>query len=108
MTGTDGKLDGIGGPCDTFDMKTVSVTEAGRDFAGTLRRMEAGHEAVIVKRGRKAVAVMVPPDMIEALEDLADIRQADAAYSAHVKNPSQAVTLEEYERRRRGKECATR
>ena len=58
-------------------MTTVSVMEAGRDFAGTLRRMEAGHEAVIVKRGRKAVAVMVLPEMLEALEDLEDIREAD-------------------------------
>ena len=58
-------------------MTTVSVIEAGREFAGTLRRMEAGHEAVIVKRGRKAVAVLVPPDMIEALEDIEDVREAD-------------------------------
>ena len=28
-------------------------------------------------RARKAVAVMVPPDMIEALEDMEDIREAD-------------------------------
>ena len=89
-------------------MTTVSVMEFERDFKGTLRRMEAGHEAVIVKRGRKAVAVMMTPDMAEALEDLEDIREADAAYAAHLKDPSKAVTLDDYERRRRGKECATR
>jgi antitoxin (DNA-binding transcriptional repressor) of toxin-antitoxin stability system len=85
-------------------MTTVSVTEASRDFVGTLRRMEAGHEAVIVKRGQKAVAVMVPPDMLEALEDLEDIREADKALAAHRKDPSGAVTLAEYEHRRKGRE----
>ena len=72
-------------------MTTVSVIEAGRDFAGTFRRMEDGHEAVIVKRGRKAVAVMIPPDMLEALEELDDIREADKAFAEHRKNPAAAV-----------------
>lgn len=101
-------LDHGGEEWDTDPMTTVSVIEAERDFRGTLRRMAAGHEAVIVKSGRKAVAVMMTPDMAEALEDLEDIRTADAAYAAHLKNPSKAVPLEEYERRRRGRECATR
>ena len=83
-------------------MTTISIMEAERDFRGAVRRMAAGHEAVIVKSGRKAVAVMMTPDMAEALEDLEDIRTADAAYAAHVKNPSKAVTLEAYERHRKG------
>ena len=76
------------GSCDTESMTTVSVIEAGRDFAGTLRRMEAGHEAVIVKRGRKAVAVMVLPEMLAALEDLEDIREADKALAEYRQNPA--------------------
>jgi antitoxin (DNA-binding transcriptional repressor) of toxin-antitoxin stability system len=43
-------------------MTTVSVTQVEKDFAGTLRRVTVGHEAVILKRGRKAVAVIVPAD----------------------------------------------
>jgi hypothetical protein len=35
------------------------------------------HEAVVVKRGRKAVAVMLPPDVLEEIEDLIDAREAD-------------------------------
>lgn len=72
--------------------------EAGRDFAGTLRRMETGHEAVVVKRGRKAVALMIPPDMLEALEELEDIRAADKALAEHRKNPSAAVPWEQVKR----------
>ena len=82
-------------------MTTVSVIEAGRDFAGTLRRVTSGHESVILQRGSRAVAVMVPPDILEALEDFEDARAADAAYAEHVKDPSKAVTLAEYERRRK-------
>jgi prevent-host-death family protein len=43
-------------------MTTMTVTEAGKDFAGTLRRVTAKHEAVILRRGRQAVAVIVPAD----------------------------------------------
>jgi prevent-host-death family protein len=43
-------------------MTTLSVTEAVKDFAGTLRRVTAGHESVILKRGRRAVAVLIPAE----------------------------------------------
>jgi antitoxin (DNA-binding transcriptional repressor) of toxin-antitoxin stability system len=43
-------------------MTTVSVARAEKDFSGTLRRVTSGHEAVILKQGRRAVAVIVPPE----------------------------------------------
>lgn len=43
-------------------MTTVSVTKAAKDFAGTLRRVTDGHESVILKDGRRAVAVIIPAD----------------------------------------------
>jgi len=43
-------------------MTTLTVAQAEKDFAGTLRRMTAKHEAVILQRGHKAVAVLVPAD----------------------------------------------
>ena len=79
-------------------MTTVSVAQASKDFAGTLRRMTIGHEAVVVKRGRKAVAIMLPPDMVEALEDLEDIREADKALAEYKKDPSLAVPWERVKR----------
>lgn len=53
-------------------MTTVSVVEAGRDFAGTLRRGTSGHEVIVLKRGKRDVAVMLPMAVMEALEDLED------------------------------------
>ncbi len=87
-------------------MTTVAVADATKDFAGTLRRVTRGHEAVVLRRGRRAVAVMLPPDMAEALEDLEDIRAADATLVEYEKDPSGSVTLEDYIRRREA--CATR
>jgi antitoxin (DNA-binding transcriptional repressor) of toxin-antitoxin stability system len=84
-------------------MTTITVRQATKDFAGTLRHVTAGHEAVVLKRGRQAVAVMLPPDMAEMVEDLKDIALADKAMLEHERDPSGAVTLEEYERRRGGK-----
>jgi PHD/YefM family antitoxin component YafN of YafNO toxin-antitoxin module len=81
-------------------MTTITVTQAARDFAGMLRRVTAKHEAVVLKRGRRAVAVMLPPDMAEMVEDLEDIHQADKAMLEYERDPSGAVTLEEYELRR--------
>ena len=43
-------------------MTTVTVRQAEKDFATTLRRVTSGHEAVILRRGRRAVAVLVPAD----------------------------------------------
>lgn len=43
-------------------MTTLTVQQAEKDFAGTLRRVAVQHEAVILKRGKKPVAVIVPAD----------------------------------------------
>ena len=84
-------------------MTTVSVTQAAKDFAGTLRRVTVRHETVVLKRGRRTVAVMLPPAVLDALEDFEDIRQADKAIAAYERDQSGAITLEEYERQRGGK-----
>lgn len=63
-------------------MTTVSVTQATKDFAGTLRRVTAEHETIVLKRGRRAVAVMLPPAVLDALEDLRDIQEADRVMKA--------------------------
>lgn len=84
-------------------MTTVTVTQAAKDFAGTLRRVTVEHESVVLKRGRRTVAVMLSPAVLDTLEDLEDVRQADKAMAAYEHDPSGAITLEEYERRRGGK-----
>lgn len=76
-------------------MTTVSVRQAAKDFTGTLRRVTAGHEAVVLKRGRRAAAIMMPPDVLEALED---IRESDKAMAEYEKDPSKAVTWNQVKR----------
>ena len=76
-------------------MTTVTIAEAAKDFAGTLRRVTAKHETVALQRGRKTVAVMVPPGMIEALEDAADIREADRVMKAIEKGQTKLIPYEE-------------
>ena len=86
-------------------MTTVAVADAVKDFAGTLRHVTHGHEPVILRRGRRTVAVLMPPDMAE---DLADVEAAEAALAEHDRDPSGAVTLDEYLTRRESQPCPTR
>ncbi len=58
-------------------MTTLNVIDAERDFKGTLRRVTTGHEVIVLKRGKRDVAVMLPMSVMEDLEDLEDIREAD-------------------------------
>lgn len=84
-------------------MTTISVTQATKDFARTLRRVTVQHESVVLKRGRRAVAVILSPAVLDTLEDIEDIRQADKAMAAYERDQSGSITLEEYERQRGGK-----
>ena len=103
MTYCEYRLDQIWFMKDSKSMTTVSVTQAAKDFAGTLRRVTVQHESVVLKHGRRAVAVILPPAMLEALEDLEDVRQADKAMAAYERDQTGAISLEEYERKRGGK-----
>jgi len=61
---------------------TVTVADAKNHFSDLLRRAEYGGERVIVERHGKPVAVIVSTDdlkRLESLEDLADVRDAQAA-----------------------------
>ena len=76
-------------------MTTLTLAHPGRELEIALHRITEGHESVILKRGRKTVAVMMPPDVLEALEDLKDVQEADALYTENLKNPSRAVSLQQ-------------
>jgi prevent-host-death family protein len=63
-------------------MANVTVADAKNHFSDLLRRAEYGGERVIVERHGKPVAVIVSTDdlkRLEALEDAADVRDAQAA-----------------------------
>ena len=86
-------------------MTTVTVNDALKDFAGTLRQVTHGHEAIVLRQGNRSVAVIMPPDMAE---DLADVEAAESALADHALDPSGAVTLDEYLLRREIQPCPTR
>jgi len=75
-----------------------------KDFAGILRHVTHGHETVVLRRGGRTVAVLVPPDMAE---DLAAVQAAEAALAEYEKDPAGAVTLAEYLACREGQACPT-
>lgn len=73
-------------------MTIVSVIQAAKDFAGTLRRVTVEHESVVLKRGHRTVAVMLSPAVLDAREDLEDTRQADKAMAVYERDPSGTMT----------------
>lgn len=80
-------------------MTTITVAKAQKDFAGTLRHVTADHESVVLRRGRKIVALLIPPELEEMLEDLEDIRDADKAMAEYEKDPSSAIPYNEFRRK---------
>jgi PHD/YefM family antitoxin component YafN of YafNO toxin-antitoxin module len=78
-------------------MTIVTVKQAVKDFAGTLRHVTAGHEAVVLKSGRHAVAVMLPPAMLDALEDMRDIQEADRIMKAIENGREKLIPWEDVE-----------
>jgi antitoxin (DNA-binding transcriptional repressor) of toxin-antitoxin stability system len=69
-------------------MTTIAIADALKDFAGVLRHVTHGHEAVALRRGSRTVAVLMPPDMAE---DIADVEAANAALADYERDPSGAV-----------------
>ena len=66
---------------DSAAMTTMTISAFAKDAAAVLQRVMAGHESVMVKQGRRAVAVLLPPDVLQKLEDAADTREADRIYA---------------------------
>ncbi|MGI8702240.1 MAG: type II toxin-antitoxin system Phd/YefM family antitoxin [Nocardioidaceae bacterium] len=72
-------------------MSTESLRTVRDHLSAMVDRVEHQHERVIVTRNGRAVAVLISPDDLAQLEEtidvlsdpsaLADIREADAAYS---------------------------
>lgn len=79
-------------------MTTLTLNHPGREFEIALHKVTSGHESVVLKRGRKTIAVMMPPDILEAMEDLKDIRDAEALYAVYLKDPTQSVPLVQVKR----------
>ncbi len=65
-------------------MKTLTVTEVARNFSSVVDHVQSGQEEVVLTRGRKPVARLVPePALRNALEVFGDLYRTmdDAAAS---------------------------
>ena len=60
----------------------MTISAFAKGASAALQRVMTGHESVVVKQGRRAVAIMLPPDVLQRLEDAADTREADRIYAA--------------------------
>jgi hypothetical protein len=81
--------------CNVELMTILTVTQATKNFPGTLRRMTAKQEAVVLKRGRRTVAIMLPPAMLAVLEDLRDVQEADRVMKAVVSGHEKLIPWED-------------
>ena len=66
-----------------------------KNVGGTLKRVTAGHEAIVLTDRGREVAALIPGDLPELLEDLEDIRDAEKALAEYRRNPASAVPWEQ-------------
>jgi prevent-host-death family protein len=87
-------------------MTTMSIVEARNSLAEAINRVSYGGERVVFARRGKPVAALVSPEdlaLLQRMEDAEDIRAARKALREYERNPSSAITLDEYVRTRRAR-----
>jgi prevent-host-death family protein len=78
----------------------IPASEARDSFAHTLNRVSYGKERVVIRRHGKGIAAVVPMEdyeLLERLEEKADIRAARRALAEL--DPARLIPLEEVKRR---------
>ena len=84
-------------------MTTLSIAEARNGLADAINRVSYGGERVVFARRGKPVAALVSPEdlaLLQRIEDTEDIRAARKALREYKRDPSSAITLDEYVRTR--------
>ena len=84
-------------------MTTMSIAEARNNLADAINRVSYGGERVILARRGKPVAALVSAEdlaLLQRMEDTEDIRAARKALREYERDPSSAITLDEYVRTR--------
>lgn len=79
-------------------MKTLNAAEACDQFPDLLDRVAKEGERVAIKRGRKVVAVLVPPKdlaILEELEDRLDAEDAERAWREFQESGEEAIPYEQ-------------
>ena len=82
-------------------MTTMSIAEARNNLADAINRVSYGGERIVFARRGKPVAALVSAEdlaLLEKMEDTEDIRAARKALREYERDPSSAITLDEYVR----------
>lgn len=76
----------------------MSSNAARSDWGNVVNKVMSG-ETILIVRYNKPVAAIIPYEdfvaLQEQLEDLSDLRDADAAYREYLRDPSRAIPIEE-------------
>ena len=63
-------------------MTAMTISEVKHNPAGAFRRVATTKRPMLVTRGKKTVAIIVPPGLLQEVEDREDIRDADQAMAS--------------------------
>ena len=84
-------------------MTTMSIAEARNNLADAINRVSYGGERIVFARRGKPVAALVSAEdlaLLQRMEDTEDTRAARKALREYERDPSSAITLDEYVRTR--------
>ena len=82
-------------------MTTMSIAEARNNLADAINRVSYGGERIVFARRGKPVAALVSAEdlaLLQRMEDTEDTRAARKALREYERDPSSAITLDEYVR----------
>ena len=84
-------------------MTTMSIAEARNNLADAINRVSYGGERIVFARRGKPVAALVSAEdlaLLQRMEDTEDSMAARKALREYERDPSSAITLDEYVRTR--------
>lgn len=87
---------------DATSREPLDATKAGADFADVLRRVVRGKERVIIRKGKRPVAALVPMDdlrLLEELEDEHDLRVVRERLAEWERGGRKSIPIERVARR---------
>lgn len=81
---------------------TVTTTEARKIFADIINRVKYGRTRIVLERRKKAVAIIVPVEDMELLQELEDRFDLDEArlVMEEYDKTGEATTLDDYRMKR--------
>ena len=83
-------------------MNRLSTSDAGQDFSDALDRVVRDGERIVVQRGGKDVAALVPvrdAEFLEDLEDRIDVAEAEKALAEMAADGEQPIPWEQVKAR---------